>query len=254
MITYLYDKTFEGFLTAIFLSYQTKIFPDNIISNHNYQASLLSETIEISTDIIKAERVMKSIVKRTSKEAFNMIYHVFVSELDDVEFLLYKYLELVFKSNYDVSENIRDEYVLRMKQIQRKVLREAHRMLMFVRFQNTSQEIYFSPIDPNYDVIPLIGKHFKKRFTDQQWIIYDTRRNYGIYYDLKEVKEVKFESIEADKSTGKLNASILEEYEGTYQQLWQTYYDSINIPERKNLKLRMQLMPKRLWKYLPEIR
>lgn len=254
MITYLYDKTFEGFLTVIFLSYQTKIFPDNIISNHNYQASLLSKTIDITTDIIKAERVMKSIVKRTSKEAFNMIYHVFVSELDDVEFLLYKYLELVFKSNYDVSENIRDEYVLRMKQIQRKVLREAHRMLMFVRFQNTSQEIYFSPIDPNYDVIPLIGKHFKKRFTDQQWIIYDTRRNYGIYYDLKEMKEVKFESIEADKTTGKLNASILEEHEETYQQLWQTYYDSINIPERKNLKLRMQFMPKRFWKYLPEIR
>jgi len=254
MITYLYDKSFEGFLTAVFYSYQTKILPDSFANLNSFQPSLLSETIEITTDFIKAERVMKSVVNKTSKKAFNMLYHVFVSEIDEIELLLFKYLQLVFISNYDVSENIRDNDVLKMKQIQRKVMREAQKMLMFVRFQNTSEDIYFSPIDPAYDVIPLIGKHFKRRLPDKQWVIYDTKRKYGIYYDLKDIQEVKFENLEVDKANGKLNASILEEHEETYQHLWQTYYDSVNIKERKNLKLRMQLMPKRLWKYLPEIR
>jgi hypothetical protein len=34
--------------------------------------------------------------------------------------------------------------------------------------------------------------------------------------------------------------------------LWQAYFDHVNIPERKNLKLHYRQMPRRYWKYLSE--
>jgi len=46
----------------------------------------------------------------------------------------------------------------------------------------------------------------------------------------------------------------LQEGEEFYQKLWKSYFTHINIQERKNLKLQRQHMPRRFWKYLPEMR
>ncbi len=249
---YLYDKTFEGLLTVVFETYKSKTTADLIVEKKNYQVSFIDEAIEIKTDIAKADRVWKGLIAKTRKLSADMVYHVFLSEMQGIEMLIYKYLRLVFAENYDVSVNYRNETVLEMKQIERTVLREAHRMFMFVRFQRTKARIFFAPIQPAYDIIPLIGNHFKKRFRNQHWVIYDTIRDYGLYYDLTNVQEIKLEQKKYSKSSGKINASLMEEKEEIYQILWKNYYESINISERKNLKVQMQFMPKRFWNYLPE--
>jgi hypothetical protein len=41
-------------------------------------------------------------------------------------------------------------------------------------------------IDPDFDVLTLIIKHFKKSLQDPKWIIYDLRHKYGVYYDLND--------------------------------------------------------------------
>ena len=58
-------------------------------------------------------------------------------------------------------------------------------MEAFVRFQLTKDGLYYCIIQPDYNVLPLISNHFEKRYADQRWLIYDSRRKYGIYYDLK---------------------------------------------------------------------
>ena len=252
MNVFLYDNTFEGLLTVVFESFKLKILPDAIVYKNKYQPSLLDISFEIITDVLKAERVWNGIKAKTSKEACDMVYHTFLSGMDNIGMIIFHYLQLTFAANYNVSVNYREESVLLIKQIQQKVLKEAHRMFMFVRFQKTNNDIYFAPIQPKYDVIPLIGKHFKNRFRDQIWIIYDTERDYGLYYDLKTVEEIKLEQHNINKSSGKIDASLLEEKEECYQILWKNYFDAININERKNLKVQMQFMPKRFWNYLPE--
>ena len=47
--------------------------------------------------------------------------------------------------------------------------------------------------DPDFNVLPLIRKHFLKRYADQQWIIYDLKRDYGLYYNLHKVDIVNFQ-------------------------------------------------------------
>jgi len=147
--------------------------------------------------------------------------------------------------------NFSDDHVLKVAQLAKSVGREKHRMEAFVRFQLTKDEIYFSNIEPDFDVLPLISKHFKSRYADQKWLIYDVKRKYGIYYDLHSVEMVTLNLNEVyTNKTIKSAAFTTGEYE--YQDLWNNYFKSTNIASRVNMKLHIQHVPKRYWKYLSE--
>jgi hypothetical protein len=46
----------------------------------------------------------------------------------------------------------------------------------------------------------------------------------------------------------------MEEGEAGYQAYWQQYVKAITIRERLNLKQQLRCMPRRYWKYLPEMK
>ncbi|MGK4566274.1 DUF4130 domain-containing protein [Flavobacterium sp. 3HN19-14] len=54
------------------------------------------------------------------------------------------------------------------------------------------------------------------------------------------------------KTTSYLPENTLRDKEGLYALLWNDYFKSTNIPARKNMKLHLQHVPKRYWKYLTE--
>ena len=141
--------------------------------------------------------------------------------------------------------------VLLVQQTYKKVHREKHRMEAFVRFQCTKDKLYYSIIQPDFNVLPLIKNHFEKRYADQRWLIYDSQRKYGLYYDLEKVEEV-FINFGADLNNTASLKEIFDEKEEIYQTLWKQYFQSVNIKARKNMKLHIQHMPKRYWKYLVE--
>ena len=115
--------------------------------------------------------------------------------------------------------------------------------------------IYFknikcSEIFPDFDVLTLIITHFKNRYQDQKWLIYDGKRGYGVYYDLENVEIISFDQEAQNNLKNKDNLFDAKEIE--YQKLWIEYFDHTNIKERKNTKLHVQHVPKRNWKYLTE--
>ncbi len=81
------------------------------------------------------------------------------------------------------------------------------------------------------------------------WVIYDHKRRYGIYYNTQQTSFITFSS---ENPLNQLPKNILEEKEVDYQQLWKDYFQSVNIPERQNMKLHLRQVPKRYWKYLTE--
>ena len=125
-------------------------------------------------------------------------------------------------------------------------------MEAFVRFQLTKDGLYYATIQPDFNVLPLLINHFEKRYADQRWMIYDMQRKYGIYYDLQTTSFVEMIFSEENKNNNL--AHVMVEEESLYQQLWQQYFDSVNIKARKNMKLHIQHMPRRYWKFLPEKR
>ena len=84
-----------------------------------------------------------------------------------------------------IEQNFADPDVLGVYQLSKKVADERMRVLQFMRFQKTADQVYFGIMEPLYNVYPLTIHHFRDRFADQPWIIYDARRHYGYYYDLK---------------------------------------------------------------------
>lgn len=249
--TLVYDGTFDGFLSCVFHSYDLRLKQVNIQRKDQAQESLFGSSEEVLTDLEKSDRVWRGIKKKTTKRGSSRLYYAFLSGQEQVENLLFRYIEYALRSVGPIDADFSNQDVLKVAQIAKSVAREKHRMEAFVRFRLTKDHLYFANIEPDFDVLPLISPHFKRRYADQKWMIYDLRRNYGLYYDLVSVAVINVslpEDFDATKTSGEFFA--VEELE--FQTLWQDYFKSTNIPSRKNMKLHISHVPKRYWKYLSE--
>jgi len=252
MIVWRYDKTFEGLLTLVFDCYQKKVFPDKITGSRDAQFTLFQPDYEVLTDDAKGKRVWDGLHKKISDSSCQMVYYAFLSEAEDVELVILNFIRKAFDSPVSIELNFGDKDVLELLKLDRTVMREAERIRMFVRFQKTKDDIYYASFDPKYNVLPLVIKHFESRFADQHWIIYDTKRNYGFYYDLKSTSEFTFVESLIDPATGQIDKSVMDKDEQLFQDMWKSYFKSMCIKERINPRLHMQMLPKRFWKYLIE--
>ncbi len=254
MIVFIYDKTFDGLLTAVFDAYFRKTFPDMLLSVGDPLPLFYDESFTVVTDEEKAGRVWKSLQKKLSSAALSCLAQSWLSELPQVGMLLFRYIRKATDSPYSIETNFADPDVFDLSRIWKKVNQERHRMWQFVRFQKAVDGTYFAAFEPLYNVLPLAVEHFKDRFRDQKWLIYDIKRRYGYYYDLHTVTEVTFEedSREAPLITGMLNESLMDKDEKQFQELWRTYFKAIAIKERFNPRKHKQDMPARYWKYLTE--
>ncbi|MEP6711806.1 MAG: TIGR03915 family putative DNA repair protein [Ferruginibacter sp.] len=251
MTTVIYDGSFEGLLTAVFEIYEYKINDPAIYATEHAASNLFGNTHTVTTDISKFERVYKKLKQKLTPNALSQLCNSFLSEFKEISDVTYRHIVYVLSSKTAVENNFSNPDVLFLQQTSRKVHREKHRMEAFVRFQLTKDALYYCIIQPDYNVLPLISNHFEKRYADQRWLIYDSRRKYGIYYDLQKVETV-FLNFEVDSNDKKAMAAICDEKEELYQRLWQQYFSSVNIVARKNIKLHIQHMPKRYWRYLVE--
>ena len=252
MLIYTYDGTFEGFLTCVFECYSRKDFPVDIQSRQGEQRQFFAEKYDIPTNSVKAERVWKGVQKKLSGNNNQLVYYAFLSEETGIEMKIYRFLRRLFSEHFNIETDYGDSDVLYLTQTSQKVKKEAMRMMQFVRFQRTKDGFYFCGIEPRYDVIPMVVGHFQKRFTDQKWLLYDLKRSYGVLYGKDKMEEVEISNKHFNRLNGQVKENILEEGEEFYQKLWKSYFRHMTIPERKNLRLQRQHMPRRFWKYLPE--
>ncbi|MEH6681169.1 MAG: TIGR03915 family putative DNA repair protein [Sediminicola sp.] len=250
--TLIYDGSFNGFLTAVFEAFEGKLTVANIQKNSAYQRGLFSEPETIFTQMDKAQRVWNGIQKK-SHEAIKNIYFAYQAESSGIEMLLYRYIRKLFTGHADVHLNQADDIVLKVGQWAKMVGREKHRMEAFVRFQMTQDGIYFASIEPDFNVLPLISKHFRHRYPAQQWIIYDTKRNYGLFHDMETVEMIGLD-LKGLQGNSIHQSTIFTKEEHQYQELWSNYFRSTNIRSRINKKLHTQHVPKRYWGYLSEKR
>lgn len=248
--TVIYNGGFESFFTAVFEIYEYKITEPDIQKENSINISLFGAHV-VYDNKEKAARVIKKLKEKITVQAFANLYKTFLSEMTGIDNALLRYIEYVISSRNSVERNYSNPDILLVHQTAHKVDREKHRMKAFIRFQKTKDDLYYAVVQPDFNVLPLISKHFKERYADQAWLIYDVRRKYGLYYDKESVNEVNINFTE-DMNDKQSLQTIHDEKEDLYKTLWQTYFDSVNIKARKNMKLHIQHMPKRYWKYLAE--
>lgn len=243
MITFLYDATFEGLLTAIYEGYYSPLKPDRIELPDHRQEALMDQVIWIETDTVKSAKVNEAIVKKLSKEILEHILHAWLTEDPAAGTVVYTFIKHAFKAGPSCISHESHPAVNPLLRLSRAVTRESHRLLGLVRFMELESGIYYSRFEPDYNVLMILAAHFAERLGDQIWVLHDARRGLAAFYN-KESWHITEVPMPDDL--------VLHADETLMQEYWQEYFRRIAIKERSNPNLQRQFMPKKYWKYLTE--
>ncbi len=246
---YVYDGSWPGLLSVVFTLFSEKRPALSVVRDRGHVADLFHEVREVIADEAQAKRVQSRARGLLGARRMRDLWTCHLAERAEVDRLLVELFTIAFTGG--AVTDPRDATVLGLRQWRKHVSHEKHQMEAFVRFQENTDGIWTATIAPAYNVLPLIATHFRKRYADMEWVIADTLRGYGLHHRAGQVAPVKF--VHAKEAL--LPAPHIEAApdESAYVALWKTYFRSVDIPERRNLKLQMQHMPKRHWKHMVEM-
>lgn len=224
MVIYLFDGTFDGMLTAVFDSFVQKEEPELVCRPEEPLPLFYDKVYTVVTDVAKSERVWRKLSKVISRGALSAFTAAFLTNRPDypthaVRFVrravvappsiendfsdasvrsphrnrpdypthAARFIRRAVVAPPSIENDFSDASVLALYRESRRVKSEAHRMLQFVRFQKALDGTYFAMVDPLFDVLPMAISHFRDRFSDQPFIIYDKLRAYGYHFDGKDL-------------------------------------------------------------------
>ncbi len=246
---YVYDGSWPGLLAVVFTVFSEERPVLSVVRERSQITDLFTEVREVSTDDTQATRVMDRARNLLGASRIRELWYCHRAERAEVDRLIADFLLLAFTGG--AVNDVRDPIVLGLRQWRKHVSHEKHQMEAFVRFQENSDGVWTATIAPAYDVLPLIATHFRKRYADMEWLIADQRREYGLHHRAGIVSPVQFiHEPDSALPTPHVQAAA---HEHAYVKLWKTYFRSVDIPARRNLKLQMQHMPKRHWKHMVEM-
>jgi probable DNA metabolism protein len=124
---------------------------------------------------------------------------------------------------------------------------QAHLASGLLRFSELADGIWYAPLDTDCDVLPLLGDHFTSRFPQTPFVIHDTRRGTSILHEPGAGWTIA-PGFRIEGSSLPLSAR-----EETIRNAWKRYFGAVSIKERENPALQASYMPKKYWKYLPEM-
>ena len=243
MTTYFFDETKNGLLTCIFESFYEKRIPDDV-TTECVQCGLLDEIVTIKTDNEKAERVYKCLKNCKTKYLVSDFNLTFRSGEKSRFKVLFDYLNVAISNkNIDVSKAFALPEIQAFTDLKNRIYTETHRFKGFLRFMETEKGFYYACYEPDNDITELLVPHFTARL-QSPFIIHDIKRNILALCDGKRYKIL---------NGGDNGVTVfMSESEEIFLDLWQQYYKSINIEERKNLRQMRNYMPERYWKNLSE--
>ena len=207
-----------------------------------FQQTIFDEYIHIDQDLSKAEKVIRSIRRDISDEAYLNIYLATLSVEEDALQAIYNFLRVGFKTGESVLQQYANPYVMRILELRRKVSNESHHFREFARFERlNSSNVYVSHLEPKSDVIMLVGRHFADRMPSEHWMIIDDNRRTACVHPKDGENYLRYLTDEEFQTLRKT-----EDYEDEYTDMWKTFFHAIAIDERKNYVCQRNLFP--LWK------
>ena len=134
-----------------------------------------------------------------------------------------------------------DPLVHRLRQMQKSVRRDTHKMTAFVRFRRVdddSGEHYVAWFEPEHYILRRVSSFFIDRFAAMRWSILTPQG--AMYWDMT--------SLTFGPAIDKSHAPRDDDWE----EWWRSYYSSTFNPARANPTAQRVEMPKKYWRNLPE--
>ena len=237
---YLYDGTFNNLLNLIYYLIINKIKPNQIINERKYCISLFDNVVKPNINCVFE-------IYLIGKENFRLCNYVFRTSYEYKEILIYYFILNAFKYK-DKTKYMRNLIcVNRTLKLANYVSRENHKMKGFLRFTETKKGFLYAEVEPENNILDLIAFHFKKRLSNENWVILDKKRNRLCFYNKKDLFIVKKSDIASIKIEISKNETEIE-------NLWRCFFNTIGIKERENKRCQMNFMPKKYWKNILEMR
>jgi len=240
-LIYLYDGSFDGLLCCVFESYDKKEIPMEIILMAMHQ-TMLFPTKEIKTDYPKANRVFASIPTKMGPQALDFVRLAFLTCYTQKELYILLFLRLGYHYGPSVMGMLTDNVVNTLSKAVKHLNNESNLLKGFVRFSVTNNALV-AEIEPKNYVLPLLTEHFSQRFPEERFLIYDKTHGMALVYKPYQSAVIPIDALEIPEPDAE---------EQSFRELWQLFYDTIEVQGRHNPKCRMTHMPKRYWKYMTE--
>ncbi len=241
ILVFAYDGSFDGFLSAVFDAFVMKALPADIVIFDDMEPSLL-KIHYVATDFEHAKRVLAGTEKKLGKTGLYMVQRAFLFDGEGKENAIMRFIWRAFNEKKSISGNIGDEDVSRVFKMSTAVGNEAERFRQFTRFSDNNGALV-AVIHPKHFVLPIIKHYFCDRIKNEHFMIFDAEHGAALIHSPGRTAIIPAESLELPSDTE----------DRFYSSLWKSYYRHIAIASRYNPKCRMTHMPKRFWKYLPEV-
>jgi uracil-DNA glycosylase len=134
-----------------------------------------------------------------------------------------------------------DPLVHRLRQMQKSVRRDTHKMTAFVRFRQVEDEMgerYVAWFEPEHHILRRVSSFFVDRFAAMRWSILTPEGS--LYWDT--------DKLTVGPALDKSQAPQGDDFE----DWWRSYYRSTFNPARANPTAQRAEMPKKYWHNLPE--
>ena len=242
MRTYLYDGSFEGFLTALSLALEREE-PCAIAKAALAETDLFSEFINARTDPARAAAMRDFFERRGSGESWHHARYAFLSEAPGCENAVLAYARLIGEKGRAADDMLADDRVKRAHGLSASVGGEAHMFKGFVRFKELADKTLYAKIEPDHNILPLLTGHFRARLGGFSWVIHDARRGLAalhaggrlVYAPITQERALEFGGREA-----------------RVQALWRQFFKTAAIKERTNPELQRQNVPLKYRRNLTE--
>lgn len=235
------EDSVEGILSAVYDAFVEKkkmsSYTDGDITiaiGDNLNVHLFARELEVKTDLEKAQKTLSAIQKRIGYQAYKNIVSALCHFALDRGDAVFGYLVKGFAMGAQVTEALSDPYVMRIMELSRKVDNESHLFCGFVRFHDLGKFLY-SEVDPKCNVLPQVMEHFEDRFPNEHYVIYDSRHHVAL------VHQAYGKSFFVYGDVWNIDTTKQHDY---FEQLWEEYFRSIAIKERKNTRCQNNLVPK----------
>lgn len=234
------EDSFEAILTCIYDAWASKLGHQNIrlLVEPVIEMELFCEYRHIDADADKVASVIRSIQKKISSYAYQMVYRCAMSNCPQKADTIYRFLLLGFHYGRQITDMIQIPAVSAFFQLNRAVSNEAHFFREFVRFTSMKGNVLVSHIEPKSNVLTFIAPHFSDRMPSENWMIVDDNRKSAVIHPADQ--EFYLTTLSDEEL---LRLHDLEDPNDHYIDLWKEFFDTIAIKQRENARCQRNHMP-----------
>ena len=172
----LFDGSFTGFLNAIQQGYEDSHSRILLTCSENtHTLPLFGPILRVETDIVKAQRLWGELgLLGTGIQ--KRVYYGFLHENWELQSEIYQYVAHLFCPEIEGIELLGIAAGRLLEGPVKEVSRERSELERKLAFKTNADGLWYSEIRPKHNILPLLSRYCRSRFSSDPWVVVDTKR------------------------------------------------------------------------------